>query len=247
MIFFWRKAQPDDHDKQAQRATMLAALRELVNHHALLTVQIDDGGDSASYSSLLLKLVRSDGPLLMDALQPESGNQRLQPGTRLHIQARPDGVPVRFTTTLLASREDEGGVSHELALPESINRRQQRANYRFRIPVDMHAHATVQTRDDTTLDGRVVDVSLTGLRLGIKGFLRIPISTGDPLNEGRLQLPNLTPINFRARIRFHHYDRDQRLTLIGMEFQNMAGGDERALARFVTDAQRERQRTRTRE
>lgn len=247
MIFFWRKPRTDDNDKQAQRSTMLAALRELVNHHALLTVQIDDGGDSASYSSLLLKLERAEGPLLMDALQPDSGNKRLQPGTRLHIQARPDGVPVRFTTTVHASREDEDGISHALALPESINRRQQRANYRFRIPVDMHAQATVQTRDDTTLDGRVVDLSLTGLRLGIKGFLRIPMSNSDPLNEGRLQLPNLAPINFRARIRFHHYDRDQRLTLIGVEFQNMAGADERALARFVTDAQRERQRTRVKE
>lgn len=156
-----------------------------------------------------------------------------------------DSVKLQFDLHGLVLVRGATGVALQCALPAEIYRFQRRNAYRIR-PVERHAPVARlrhPSMPEMTLVLRIVDISIGGCALWLPADVP-PLQAGTRLGELHLELDAHTA--FSTAVTLQHVTAPAadtgaaRGTRLGCEWQSLGGGAERALQRWIDQAQRRR-------
>jgi len=170
---------------------------------------------------------------------------RLVDGDEAVAVAYLDSVKLQFDLRGLVLVRGATGVALQCALPTEIYRFQRRNAYRIR-PVERHAPVARlrhPSMPEMTLLLRIVDISIGGCALWLPADVP-PLQAGTRLGELRLELDAHTA--FSAAVTLQHVTASgtdaggARGMRLGCEWQSLAGTAERALQRWIDQAQRRR-------
>ena len=194
-------------------------------------------GDDERYATSLLEIDAAAGALIVDELNPRHGHERVHRGTRLRFSTRLDGVEMRFRANVRAIDGDGAVAAYMLDLPIALDHREQRAVLRTRT---REVAAELRADDATTINARVLDLSMGGLRLAV----RAP----HPLAEASewdctVVLPTCS---FDTRIAITHVRRaagcphpgTPNEDVLGARFDALGTGAARRLGRYIAETQR---------
>jgi len=126
------------------------------------------------FTSLLLEIRADESCLLLDELIPSQGHDGVQPGLKMAVEARLDGVPVSFESEVLDIGEDPKGFFYRVSLPSTVTRRQRRQHHR--VPAGgRHLVASLGDANGNVSEGEIVDLSAAGIAI------RVPVDDADRL------------------------------------------------------------------
>jgi len=129
-----------------------------------LLVSVVLPGVRSSYTSALLKVDSHGRKILMDALSPDEGHARVDPGTLMHVHGKLRGVQLDFATRVIDINGERRLPAYIARMPRVVRYHQRRKHFRL---------SGGQVRDDTAIElgsaqggmqGQVVDLSAGGLR-----------------------------------------------------------------------------------
>lgn len=193
-------------------------------------------GDDARYATMLLELDAQTNALIADELTPRHGNAGVHRGAKLRVAARLDGVDMRFSTRVRAIDRESEVAAYMLDVPRELDHREQRAVHRTRA---FAVAAKLCDPEGPPVEGRVLDLSISGIRIAVKTPHRVR-------EETRWQCTVALPDGeFESRIaitRVHGAERPRiganAEDVLGAKFDSLGEGAARRLARYIADTQR---------
>jgi c-di-GMP-binding flagellar brake protein YcgR len=193
-------------------------------------------GDDARYGTMLLEHDAQAGALIADELTPRHGNAGMRRGTRLRVAARLEGVEMRFSTRVLAIDAESDVAAYMLEVPDALDHREQRAVHRTRA---FAIAAELRDPEGPPVDGRVLDVSIAGIRIAVRKPHRVREETRWDctvvLPDGELESRiAIMRVHGAERSRFGASAED----LLGAKFDSLGEGAARRLGRYIADTQR---------
>lgn len=214
---------------------VLSQLRDLEARHAPLSVRL--GNEHEFFNSRLLRMDPSHGWLFLEELMPYQGHLRVAPGQPMHVYAVIGDLGAHFCTEVLHTGEHDGVGFYVLGLPDYMDSEQKRTHFRTPVEQALNSPLTLTNRDGRQFTGRLVDVSLGGLRAHFD--LDTPISSRDLLNVKGLTLPGTPPIDCGLQVRFAREEKGKGLRLVGGRFFDLNPEDEQHLLRALLVLERE--------
>lgn len=238
------QAQGDDDTSVDERARVLAVLTRLVRGHIL--VSVTSAAHRGTFPSMLLGVDAAASTLTLDELAPASAHALVNPGLRLTVSTRLDGLPVSFRARVLGVEHEDGAAFYRLSLPGTIRRRQRRTH--FRVPAGAGHPVKVHIGDAGTglVHGVVRDISEGGIsaRMEGDGVLR-SAGRGEAL-PCTLFLSDEERVHARLVI-CHLSEPDARgNTVVGGRFLDVTPADARVIRRLVARLERDMVRKRPR-
>lgn len=226
------------------RSEILAILRSMIEHNALMTVYFNQGQDFLLSS--LLQLSADGGTLVLDVGSSEEMNRRALEVDRLICVSNLDKVKIQFVLDGVDATRFENRPAFLANTPETLVRLQRRNAYRFVLPVLQSIRCSIPFKSYGgglhPLEVNVIDISAGGL-----GFLskseHIDLATDMLLENCRLDLPEIGILTVNMRIRSLYEvtlltgARHQRA---GCQFIGLTSKQEVQLQRYVIKAERER-------
>ncbi|MET0232724.1 MAG: flagellar regulator YcgR PilZN domain-containing protein [Rhodanobacteraceae bacterium] len=193
-------------------------------------------GDDERYATTLLELDADANALIADELNPRRGNANVRRGAKLRVAARLEGVDMRFSTRVRAIDADADVSAYMLELPPELDHREQRSVHRTRA---FAVAAELRDQDGPPVEGRVLDVSISGLRIAVKKPHRVR-------EETRWDCTVVLPDGeFESRIAVMRVLGAQRARagagvedVLGAKFDSLGEGAARRLGRYIADTQR---------
>ncbi|MCP5181148.1 MAG: flagellar brake protein [Pseudomonadales bacterium] len=176
----------------------------------------------------------SQREFLIEDIRPRSALSLFRARTTFSFAARVDGLYAFAEKATVISREEERGLPFfRVALPASLLVQQRRRDARYRLPMRVSARgASVILPRDITLNGRITDISVGGLRaeFPIQGTLP---DRNETVHHCRITIPNLLEVTSTAVIRHVRMDVQRRVFECGIELTEMPITDRRRLEQFV--------------
>ena len=112
-------------------ASIVRLLEQLSRRYTPLTIQIV-GYDNV-FTSCALDVIKPY--LLLDELMPSSGHALLIREGKINVTGKLDGIEINFQTTLHQVDDKDKLLTYHMHLPEKIEYRQRRQDYRVNIPM----------------------------------------------------------------------------------------------------------------
>ena len=193
-------------------------------------------GDGERYGTMLLELDADANALIADELNPRRGNANVRRGAKLRVAARLEGVEMRFATSVRAIDADADVSAYMLEIPAELDHREQRAVHRTRA---FAIAAELRDPEGPPVEGRVLDVSIAGIRIAVKKPHRVreetrwdcTVALPDGEFESRIAIMRVLG---EQRPRFGRDAED----VLGAKFDSLAEGAARRLGRYIADTQR---------
>ena len=193
-------------------------------------------GDDERYGTMLLELDADANALIADELNPRRGNANVRRGAKLRVAARLEGVEMRFATSVRAIDADADVSAYMLEIPAELDHREQRAVHRTRA---FAIAAELRDPEGPPVEGRVLDVSIAGIRIAVKKPHRVreetrwdcTVALPDGEFESRIAIMRVLG---EQRPRFGRDAED----VLGAKFDSLAEGAARRLGRYIADTQR---------
>jgi len=172
--------------------------------------------------------------MLIEDIRPRSALSLMKSRTQFSFAARADGLYVFAEKSTILSREEERGLPFfRISLPESMLVQQRRRNARYALHMGVATRgASVLLERDVPMTGRIVDISVGGLRaeFAIQGSLP---RRDELVRVCRITIPTLLQLASTAIIRHVRMDVQRRVFECGIELTEMAVTDRRRLEQFV--------------
>lgn len=193
-------------------------------------------GDATRYGTMLLELDADANALIADELTPRHGNTNMRRGAKLRVAARLDGVEMRFATSVRAIDAESDVAAYMLDVPDELDHREQRAVHRTRA---FAVAAELRDPEGPPVDGRVLDLSISGIRIAVKKPHRVreesrwecTVVLPDGEFESRIAIMR---VHAPERVRFGAAPED----VLGAKFDSLGEGAARRLGRYIADTQR---------
>ncbi|MCG5516044.1 MULTISPECIES: flagellar brake protein [unclassified Ectothiorhodospira] len=214
---------------------ILSQLRELEARGAPLSVRL--GNEQEFFNSRILRMDPSHGWLFLEELVPYQGHLRVAPRQPMHVYAIIGEMGAHFCSKVLHTGEHDGVAFYVLGLPEHMDSEQKRTHFRTPVEQALDTPLTLTNREGRQFTGRLVDVSLGGLRAYFD--LDTPIGARELLNVKGLTLPGIPPIDCGLQVRFAREDKGKGLRLVGGRFFDLNPEDEQHLLRTLLLLERE--------
>jgi c-di-GMP-binding flagellar brake protein YcgR len=193
-------------------------------------------GDGERYGTMLLEIDADANALIADELTPRHGNAKMYRGAKLRVAARLDGVEMRFSTSVRAIDADADVSAYMLAIPAELDHREHRAVHRTRA---FAIAAELRDPEGPPVEGRVLDLSIAGIRIAVKKPHRVreetrwdcTVALPDGAFESRIAIMRVHGPE-RPRLGFGAED------VLGAKFDSLGEGAARRLGRYIADTQR---------
>jgi flagellar brake protein len=208
---------------------------------AACSVQVQFDQRSGSFTSCVLDVDSNEHCLLLDELKPPEGHRLLDTGAPFSIRASLDDHRV-YASGLQCSRtlNYQSGVLYQVPFPDKILFLQRRDAFRLTLPANLNATAVLSSPTRSgSVSAQVLDVSLTGVRLGFADGILPPLTleervdlqiTVAELNE-RICLP--------AELRNQYPDKESGQTICGFRFVTVNRITQNMLNRFIAQLQQQ--------
>lgn len=189
----------------------------------------------ASSDEILARILDVDHrEVLIEDIRPRAAMSVLRPRAEFSFAARIDGLYAFVDKVTVLAREEERGLPFfRVSLPKNMLVQQRRRDARFRLPMRVTARgASVLLQRDLPMTGKIVDISVGGLRaeFAIQGSLP---RRDEAIDSCRITIPNLLQLTSKAMIRHVRMDVQRRIFECGIELTEMAVTDRRRLEQFV--------------
>ncbi len=215
-------------------AQIVALLRKVKDSRTLIQVTVP--GRAIEYNSALLDINQEQGFLILDELTPADGHQSLCEQRRLTAVIRLRGVDMRFTSKVQEIGGQAGIAFYRVELPTQLYYCQRRAFYRVKIGMGLTVPFSITQESSKTLEGRLDDISVTGIRAELKQQLLF--DRGDLLPTCAIQLPNGEKVICEIEVRHISKDEPHKIFHLGARFVNLDRLRLNTLKRFVAEAER---------
>lgn len=145
--------------EQIEDPTRLVPLLErLAKRRTPLAVQV--AGHTELYSSCIVDVDRQY--VQLDELLPSNGHELLLAQRSLQVIGKLDGIDICFTSTLAHVDVQDELITYYMNLPERLEYRQRRLDYRVHIPKARQQRVLIDNADDTVFEGLLYDLSHGG-------------------------------------------------------------------------------------
>jgi len=221
----------------ASPVEIAALLRQLRDERVLVTVYCD--GISSFAVTNVLAVQAKLGSFVFDFASDEAANRRIGEAGRLVLVGFVDQVKVQFATARAVAVMHEGEPAWAAPLPQKLLRLQRRDAFRVRTPLGRPATLKVAAEGGRTLELRVLDISLGGVKLALNPALgTLP---DDRTVEGaELDLPGIGQFEVALRVRHVEAPRNERSErAFGCEFVKLAPASEMLIQRYIHHLQME--------
>jgi c-di-GMP-binding flagellar brake protein YcgR len=193
-------------------------------------------GDGERYGTMLLELDAEANALIADELTPRHGNAGMRRGAKLRVAARLEGVEMRFSTSVRAIDAESDVAAYMLDVPAELDHREQRAVHRTRAS---SIAAELRDPEGPPVEGRVLDLSIAGIRIAVKKPHRVREETRW---DCTVALPDGAFESRIAIMRVHGPERPRpgfgAEDVLGAKFDSLGEGAARRLGRYIADTQR---------
>jgi len=225
------------HSEKIRNPQRIAALLKLVKDSRVL-ISISISGISGRFTSAIIQVDDAANYLWLDELQPGIGSQELLRRRQFKIQLRLNGIFMSFSATVDDVGSESGIAFYKLDFPTLVDYWQRRAAYRLRLftPVNID----VETSDGQQFSGTIIDISTLGLALAIPDHFSFKFAHGELIPTCRFQLPEDDVIDCQLAMRSYLHNKVNRNHRIGCQFVEISKPDQRRIARFVANTERQR-------
>ncbi|MBL8384873.1 MAG: flagellar brake protein [Burkholderiales bacterium] len=228
-----------DDCRITERNQLVATLREIARHRALVTLHY--AGPGGYYVTSLLAIDAAAGALTIDAAQDPGVNRAVAASRHLVAVTRVDRIKHQFAAAAAAPVVHEGAAAFRLRLPDSLVRLQRRKAYRLPVPSSAPLSCQVPLAGGAALRLRVRDLSVDGVCL-LSGERHPAFEPGQVFHDCRIDLPGHGVVITAMELRNVMADGDGAARAYGCRFLNLAGTVGNLIQRYAIDAQRARRR-----
>lgn len=242
------EAEPVAESSQASFEQTVIRLQQMVEERSFVEVRFPGRADN-TYQSLILKVDPLERYVLIDELFPTHGAFFVSPGDEVEITSIRRGIPVRFNTWVksISITEQDGIPAYRLALPDAVEAKQRRRN--FRIPIDADAGVRLRIRgpEGNKLLCTVLNMSLGGACFSCQGNLSEHLRTTPVLRNCTLSIPGVGDIGCDLEVRSFEFRRQPyRYTVVGALLDGLNSGASKLLEQYLVMLQRQQRRETTR-
>ena len=219
-------------------------LMQMVEERRFVDVRFPGRADN-TYQSLILRVDPLERYVLIDELFPAHGAFFIAPGDEVEITSVRKGIPVRFSTWVksISIDEQDGIPAYRLALPDAVEAKQRRKN--FRVPVDPDAGVRLRIRgpEGNKLLCTVHDLSHNGIGFSCQGNLSDRFRENSMLRACVLNIPGVADIACDVEVRsFEFHRQPYRHTTAGARLEGLSTSAEKQLEQFLVLIQRQQRR-----
>ncbi len=212
-------------------------LFRLRREHRLLRMRID--GIQGEFQTLLLEVDVSGQRLLLDEPFPLPLPLEAMSGRRVHVASNEGAASTRFDSLVLGKAMHKDVPLLALAMPASVSAAQRRNSYRLAVDERTPVEAMLRCAGAGTLEARVLDLSVQGIRLEVPGhhpeLQQAPLLLRLGGEQGMLCQLQIRNLNLRSF--------GDNTTLLGGRFDGLNPPQVQQIERFIVRCQRsQRQR-----
>lgn len=205
------------------------------------TLVVVPGGHSEEYRSLILEVNRKEGWLIIDELQPDLGNRRLDEGLPFFAVGRAEKIFAGFQGELLERLTWQGYGALRIGFPRTVFYLQRREY--FRVPVSLGDISSVELvrQGAAPLRANCLDISASGIRVTLSLEEDYALHVGEQLEAIRFTLQE-TFVAAEAEVRYvEAAGRDTRrhVRQVGLRFLNMTAKLRERVLQYVQRRDRE--------
>ncbi|GAA5316149.1 MAG: hypothetical protein AseanaTS_13540 [Candidatus Pelagadaptatus aseana] len=240
-------APPDDSSGEAgellgETTEIYRTLRALQLSRSLVTLRIE--GDSQIYSTMILLCDLDNRQFIMDAIRPESGNQRLQQGVSFALTGFYEGIQVVCKDNRISTTNPEQlDNAFSVPFPKFVYRKQRRQAYRTHLPGHLvrEIHLSGQHREKP-LTGQITDISSTGIGCEFSGNIKPELKTGEIFDNATININGELILSCCLIVRQPRHIARAEITQCGLAFDNLTGPEQKKVERYIAQLQRQARR-----
>lgn len=222
------------------RREIAFVLDDLAKQHSVINLHTPNG---LNVLSSILLVDSETGYLYMDVSQDKDINGQVIREGRATF-ATQLGVRVRWQSEDIELVEmDDGGYSFAMVIPEVIERIQRREYFRLSV-AQSNGLVCKMPDGDGVYPATIVDMSVGGIGLAIRGTVPAIISQGSLLEGCSIEFPSVgvVPLNLRVRGVWvsSTTKSGEHMYHVGMEFVNLSRGASNVVQRYMIQLESER-------
>ena len=195
---------------------------------ARLVIRFTQGEDS--YRSSIVGMDEETSTLGLSNFVSKTGQSEMPPEQNLTVATVVGGMECLFETSIVYKSVTHG--AHEIAFPKVLQYLQRRKSYRVETAGTGLA-VLCQMVGGTSIGGKAIDLSATGLRFTLDQGESEGLEIGDVVEKCQLDLGNSVTVTFKATIRFKA-ENNKKQMIIGVEIDEIHNSDQARIERYVS-------------
>ena len=218
------------------------ALHQLQRGRSFIEIVVE--GDEAIYQSMILSLDPDERTILIDELFP-TGFLGVA-GQRVHVSVRQKaGRKLKFPTVILERHSQNDTPLYVLQMPASLDLDQRRNAFRLPISTQSAIDSSFTAPDCQTYNGKLRNLSSSGVCIEIEGGDAEPLNYGDHLTDVDFAFAGKhIGCELAVRSIFALEDEEEKTGknnwVIGAEFIDLPSVEQRVLEKTIMRIQRDR-------
>lgn len=231
----------DDSDFSIHnRKEIVFVLEDLVKQRATINLHTAAG---LNVLTTVLEVSSEDDYVYLDISQDKAINEQVIKSPHLTFSTQ-TGVRVRWSSEHLELVSLPDGNAFSMEVPEVIQRIQRREYFRLHVPQGNRGLICKIPYEDKVLEANVVDMSVGGVGISLRGTRPEIISQGAILEGCSVEFPvvGVVPLNLRVCGMWASSTTKsgEPIFHVGMEFVNLSRGASNVVQRYMIQLESER-------
>jgi c-di-GMP-binding flagellar brake protein YcgR len=223
------------------RKEIIFILEDLAKHRPALNLDAHNG---SSLLTAVLKVDAEDGVVYLDVSGDNRINEKVVTSDHVTFSTQ-TGVRVRWHADDIELVKLPDGDAFSISLPDAIERIQRREYFRLNTPQGAKALiCKIPVSETETLSVPVVDMSVGGIGLSLRGAVPPNFSQGAILEGCSIEFPVVGPVPLNLKVCGVFGSNKTRsgdeLHHIGLEFMNLSRGAGNVVQRYMIQLESER-------
>lgn len=224
-------------------------LKRLFTQRVLLTLKLFER--SEEFTSMVIGLDPEQNRFMIDALQPDLGNNLLSQSGKVVIRVHFEGIDLSFEAKLIETKLENTIPFHVLAIPSTMGYLQRREAIRIKLSAANPCPVELRSEDKKipAIRGLIRDLSAGGLGIQIDKKLPVQLESGQRL-ECSFPLPLDTKQSVTCDVMIRVVKAPipgQSHSFLGVQFIDMLKPQQRLIEKSIMNLQRLAQQRRSSE
>jgi c-di-GMP-binding flagellar brake protein YcgR len=223
------------------RKEIVFILEDLAKHRVAINLGTQEG---AHLVTSVLGVNADANQVYVDNSADEQLNQQIT-GSQYITFSTQTGVKVRWHSTHLRQIPMmDGGDAFVMLVPSVIERIQRREYFRLNTPQGSRALVCTITAGEETLETNIVDMSVGGIGIAVRGVRHEMFSQGAILEACSIQFPEIGVVPVKLRVcgmwASNTTKSGEQIHRIGLEFVELGRGAGNVIQRYLIQLEAER-------